>query len=197
MINLENWGVALPDGKLHYPGFYTIDLYQQKYGLVMRTRCDAQTTKNSNYPRCELREMTNGKKACWDSSLGTHKFTGVFTVSRFTYIKPEVCVFQIHDGSDDVLQIIVSPDWVKYRYNNVKVVLGAYHADEKFRIKCKVLGDHVYLKYNFSHYICLPLKSKTLYFKAGNYLQSNAEIEESPDEYSQVLLHKANVKHFI
>lgn len=196
MINLNNWAVTFPDGKTHYPSFLTDELYQEKYGLVLKTPCDGKTTKNSTFPRCELREMMMGEKAKWDSYYGKHKFKGIFSVSRFTRVKPEVCVFQIHNGKDDVLQIIVSPDWVKYKYNNYKIVLGPYNVEERFKIKCKVEKDYIYLKYNYNNYLSLPIKSNSLYFKTGNYLQSNSKIEDSDKEYSQVILHKINVCHY-
>lgn len=195
MINLNNWAVTFPDGKTHYPSFYNLNMYQEKYGLVMKTPCDGATTKNSTYPRCELREMMNGKKASWSAFIGTHKFKGIFSIARFTFVKPEVCVFQIHNGKDDLLQIIVSPDYVKYKYNQYKIVLGAYSIDEKFRIKVKVKDNKLMLKYNFNDYITLPIQGETLYFKTGNYLQSNEKIEETKSEFSTVIVHKTFIDH--
>jgi hypothetical protein len=195
MINLNNWSVTFPDGKTHYPSFYNLEMYQEKYGLVMKTPCDGTTTKNSKYPRCELREMTNGKKAAWSAFTGTHKFKGTFSVSRFTFVKAEVCVLQIHNGKDDLLQIIVSPDYVKYKYNQYKIVLGTYSIDEKFRIKLKVQNNNLMIKYNFNDYITLPIQGDSLYFKTGNYLQSNDKIELNTSEFSTVVLHEIFINH--
>ena len=195
MINLNNWAVTFPDGKTHYPSYYNLQMYQEKYGLVLKTPCDGKTTKNSTYPRCELREMMNGKKAAWSAFSGTHKFKGIFSVGRFTFVKPEVCVLQIHNGKDDLLQIIVSPDYVKYKYNQYKIVLGSYSIDERFKIKLKIHNNELKIKYNFNEYITLPIQGDTLYFKTGNYLQSNDKIERSTSEYSTVVVHKTFICH--
>lgn len=195
MINLSNWSVTYPSGKTMYPPVFSEYLYEKNNSLIFKTPCNGETTKNSVYPRTELREMIHGKKAVWSSSLGKHKFSGIFAVSRFTTIKAEVCVFQIHDGNNDLLQIIVTPQWVKYKFTNFKIVLGNYVPEEKFKIKCKIENNRMYLQYNFNESIVLPIDSNTLYFKAGNYLQTNDAIELDANEYSQVRIFKADVDH--
>lgn len=198
MTNLSIWSINYPDSaKMVYPPIFNDYLFKKNNSLVFKTPCNGETTKNSVFPRCELREMLDGKKASWDSNIGKHKFKGIFSVSRFTFVKPEVCVFQIHDGNKDLLQIIVSPDWVKYKYSKFKIVLGSYSTEEKFKIECKVENNRIQLQYNFNDPISLPVDSKTLYFKTGNYLQSNDAIESDPKEYSQVQIFKATTKHFI
>lgn len=197
LINLNNWSINLPTGNTKYPIEYGPYVTQDKYGLTLKTPCDGKPTKNSKFPRTELREMINTKKAKWASTEGTHKFKGVYSVNRFTFIKPEICIFQIHDGSKDVLQIIATPTHIKYKYNDIKITLGPYNINERFKIKCKVYRGSIELKYNFNFPILLPIDSLSLYFKTGNYLQSNDIIEVDPDEYSLVTIHELGLKHFI
>jgi len=197
LINLNNWSINLPTGNTKYPVEYGPFVLQDQNGLTLKTPCDGKTTKNSKFPRTELREMLNGKKAKWASGSGAHKFKGVYSVNRFTFIKPEICIFQIHDGTKDILQIIATPTHIKYKHNDIKITLGSYTTNERFKIRCKVTQGTIHLKYNFNPPIRIPLNGTSLYFKTGNYLQSNDIIEVDPDEYSLVTIHELGLKHFI
>jgi hypothetical protein len=196
MINLNNWAVTLPTGNTQYPIEFNEFVYERQDSVLLKTPCIGETTPNSNFPRTELREMFNHKRAKWNSEIGKHEFRGIFNVLKLTKKKPEVCVFQIHDGKDDVLQIIVDKAWVKYKFNGARVSLGS-SLGERFRIKCKVENGMVSLKYNFNDKILLPLKSNSLYFRTGNYLQSNFEYEQDLNEYSLVEIRDVRVDHVL
>lgn len=196
MINLNNWAVTLPTGSTHYPIKFNEFIRYDGLSLLLLTPCDGEPTKNSDYPRSELREIINGEKASWDSGVGNHHFEGIFKVDRFTKTKPVVSVFQIHDGKNDQLQVLVEPDSIKYNFNGIKFKVATFNPGEKFRIKCKVKRDMIFLKINFEDPIQLKIiPSSSLYFKAGNYLQSNSEIEKNQNDYSQVSITKLKVKH--
>lgn len=195
MINLNNWAVTLPTGSTFYPIKLNEFIRYDGLSVVLVTPCDGEPTQNSHYPRCELREIINGEKASWDSGSGEHSFEGVFKIDRFTKSKPIISVFQIHDGKNDQLQILVDPTSIKYNYNGIKFKVAVHKLGERFRIKCKVKNDMIILKINFEDTILLTLSSSNLYFKAGNYLQSNMDIENDTNEYSKVSISKIKVKH--
>ena len=66
---------------------------------------DGVTTKNSQYPRSELREMNGSEKAAWSNTTGTHSLDVCEAITQFPSGKPEVVGAQIHDAADDVLEI--------------------------------------------------------------------------------------------
>lgn len=79
-------------------------------GVQFQVYCDGgKTSANTNYPRSEMRELTAGGSAnqSFSGSSGTHKMSGTTRVMHGTATKDEVVIAQIHDGSDDTLQILV------------------------------------------------------------------------------------------
>lgn len=79
-------------------------------GVQFQVYCDGGTTSsNTHYPRSEMRELTAGGGAnqSFSGSSGTHKMSGTTRVMHGTSTKDEVVIAQIHDGSDDTLQILV------------------------------------------------------------------------------------------
>ena len=66
---------------------------------------DGTTTKNSRYARSELREMNGAEDGAWSNTSGAHTLVVTQAVTRLPEAKPEAVTTQIHDGSDDVVQI--------------------------------------------------------------------------------------------
>lgn len=186
-----NWEINLPDGSTQYP--MDVSHNKNEVCIDLRCPCDGETTKNSKFPRCELREMVNGEKAKWSSSKGVHKFKATFVVGKLPSVKPEVCVFQIHDGSNDRLQLIVSGDQLIYKFENVKFPLGRH--ETAFRVECTVRDDYAFLRVNEMRGLRFYLKSDSLFFKTGNYMQSNLEIEKDENVYSLIKIYELAVHH--
>lgn len=70
-----------------------------------------RTSLGTQYARSELRELTPaGANAAWDSNDGQHFCEAVSRVMRVapTGDKPEVCFFQTHDASSDLMRVITT-----------------------------------------------------------------------------------------
>lgn len=195
MINLDSWSITLPTSETIYPIEFNEYVKTDGDSLTFVTPCIGQPTQNSDYPRCELREIFNSKKAKWASGIGKHSFKAVLSVDRLPKTKPVVSVFQIHDGKNDVLQILVNKSEILYNYNGIKFKIVSYTMTEKFKIKCKVRNNIIFLRVNYEDEILLPINSDSLYFKTGNYLQSNLDIEKDSTQFSQVSIYELKVEH--
>jgi poly(beta-D-mannuronate) lyase len=118
VLDLTNWKVTLPTGKPGSPteitqpalATYTDANFcvstDSPTGVVFTAACGGVTTSGSSYPRSELREMSGKSLAAWGSNDGlthTMDFTGALLMSPI--VKPQVVVGQVHDASDDVIEI--------------------------------------------------------------------------------------------
>ena len=116
LIDLADWYLTLPTGKAGDPdtvenpdlekftnAFFTLN--DARDGVVFSAHGDGVTTKNSHYPRSELREMNGSAKAAWSNTSGTHTLDVCEAITQVPSAKPEVVAAQIHDDKDDVLQI--------------------------------------------------------------------------------------------
>jgi hypothetical protein len=75
--------------------------------VQVRVPVNAGTTSGSSYPRCELREMTaSGGQAAWDSKTANRWYEYEISVTHLPLKKPQMCVLQLHDDSDDLLEVI-------------------------------------------------------------------------------------------
>jgi Alginate lyase len=116
VLDLRNWYLTLPTGDegdpdtVHQPDLATFSsryfaLNDTGDGVVFTAPVDGVTTKNSRYPRSELREMNGPEEAAWSNTSGVHTLTVSQAVTHLPDAKPEAVAAQIHDGNDDVLQI--------------------------------------------------------------------------------------------
>jgi hypothetical protein len=116
LIDLADWYLTLPTGKPGDPdtvenpdlekftnAFFTLN--DARDGVVFSAHGDGVTTKNSHYPRSELREMNGREKAAWSNTRGRHTLNVCEAITQVPSAKPEVVAAQIHDDKDDVLQI--------------------------------------------------------------------------------------------
>jgi hypothetical protein len=188
---MENWALDLPNGDTQYPVDFT---HPDCLHLCLRCTTAGKPTNNSKFPRCELREMIKGKKARWSSDDNVvHCFSGRYKIKKLPIKKPEICIFQIHDGSNDRLQIIVSGSNLFYKFENRRTLIGPY--GEMISILCSVRENMIDLRVN-KLLEKLPIKCDTLYFKTGNYMQTNSQIEQSIDVEAEIEILECNVFHF-
>ncbi|MFA5886100.1 MAG: polysaccharide lyase family 7 protein, partial [Acidimicrobiia bacterium] len=78
-------------------------------GVVFRAGVDGFHTANSKYVRVEARQMADGKwrKAGWKAADGVHTLTAELAIDTSGLVKRKRVVgLQIHDGSDDVMQVM-------------------------------------------------------------------------------------------
>jgi hypothetical protein len=217
LLNLTNWKMTMPVGVRDHPlevkqpelATYKHDrffwAYKSRY-VVFRTPVNGVTTENSDYPRSELREMTNNGKssAKWSNRSGIHTLSGTLRINHLPAKKPQGVVAQIHDPDDDVVMIRatavsdthakIEAVWSKGKNQGTvnRVLDPSYpmHRDFSYTIIASKSGIVVnYLPPGSNEWV-QSKNPKTLirdncYFKAGMYCQSNDEIESNDSEYAE------------
>lgn len=121
MIDFSQWKLTLPvdnvggfDGVAREVKPLTADFdyppYYEKVsdGIIFSAPTDGATTSGSHYPRCELREMINGKEAAWRPKLpGKLACTlKVLEVPTRSDNKPgRIVIGQIHGKSNELCRL--------------------------------------------------------------------------------------------
>src|SRR5688500_9963818 len=188
--------------------------YAEDDGVHFKSRVDAFTTANSTYPRCELREMadeTGDKLAAWSSTSGEHTLWMRFAVLEAPPVKTDVVVFQIHDGSNDVVQAMYrgkgTPKGLVWRFNGTtqeRPLINPFTLATWANLKCLVKGGRVKIYANllptmdFTNAVKIydhVLTKSGLYFRAGDYVQSNTTKGDAPDAVGHVVISDLRIKH--
>jgi hypothetical protein len=143
----------------------------------------ARTTKNTHYPRSELREFSNATtQASWNASSGRHQMSAYQTVTALhVSFKPELCIFQIHDAADDTLQVIAkAPDgsttmsWVlKVGGTQVATLATGVALGDRHQLHADVNNGTLTFKYDGVTKYTGSFTGSGQYFKIGAYLQAN------------------------
>jgi hypothetical protein len=209
IIGSRNWYLTLPTGAQGDPDTVEpseLESYDSEYfrlnesrdGVVFTANAGGVTTKNSKYPRSELREMNGGEKASWDGRSGTHVMELDQAITKAPSTKPDVIAGQIHGGDDDVMQIHLSGSelTVKYADGKKDVVLDdSYRLGERFRVKIESSDGKVKVWHNGELKADLPIYGAESYFKAGAYVNSNTEKGASSSDVGQVVIYGLKISH--
>jgi len=167
-----------------------------------------RTSANTKYPRCELREYATGStstKASWSGSSGRHIMRGKTKVMHYAPEKCEVVVGQMHDGSDDTLQIRAeassatgSQTW-RLSVNGTEVddLISGVALGQEVAWEIDLNNGALTVKINGSTaYTGNPGYGSGQYFKVGDYPQQNStDQSNSSSEYSRVELRDLFVSH--
>ena len=143
---------------------------------------DGVTTKNSHYPRSELREMNGSAKAAWSNTSGTHTLDVCEAITQVPSAKPEVVAAQIHDDKDDVLQIRLEGQKLSVQYDDGKseqVLDPAYQLGTPYHVRIIAADSTVDVLYNGEKKAELPLTGSGWYWKVGAYVQANADTRDA------------------
>jgi hypothetical protein len=189
LIDLADWYLTLPTGKAGDPdtvenpdlekftnAFFTLN--DARDGVVFSARGDGVTTKNSHYPRSELREMNGSAKAAWSNTRGTHTLDVCEAITQVPSGKPEVVAAQIHDDKDDVLQIRLEGRKLIVQYDDGKaeqVLDPAYRLGTPYHVRIDAADSTVDVLYNGEKKAELPLTGSGWYWKVGAYVQANSD----------------------
>ena len=209
LIDTNEWYLTLPTGKSGSPDTIEgsklatyhskfFDLTQKRDGIVFHAGADGVTTKNSHYPRSELREMDGSEKASWSNENGTHVFDVREAFTKLPGSKPEVVGVQIHDAEDDVMQIRLEGKTLMVQYNDGKseqVLDQDYRLGTPFDTKIVAANGKVDVLYNGQKKATLPLSGSGWYWKVGAYVQSNGSKGESAGSAGEVVVYKADISH--
>jgi len=195
----------LAAGWTEAPYLYTVGL-----DAVFGVRVNGPTTPGSKNPRSELRELdAAGAKYAFDASKGDHWLTARSRPIHLPPVKPSVVVGQLHDDTDDLIELAVQPraDYattgkleVVCRIRGTSVGLPKLVADYQlgaelsWKIRVGAFGWEVYLG-DLAVPVLTSLQAgrpklgtsgKVCYFKVGAYLQTNTSVESDPTEYGLV-----------
>jgi hypothetical protein len=213
VLNLSNWKLTIPAGSAESPteikqpalATYAIDPWFKvgAGGVLFRAPVNAVTTSGSDYPRSELREMTNNgqSNAAWSSTSGTHTMIIDQAILALPLQKRHVVAGQIHDASKDIIVIRLegSSLFVDVDGNTAKILDSNYTLGKRFTVKFVANGGKTKIYYNGSSTVAYTLtKSYTkAYFKAGCYTQSNCTKETvcSASNYGEVVIYGLTVTH--
>ena len=209
LIDLSYWYLTLPTGQAGSPETienpnlekFTNEAFKlngSRDGVVFSARADGVTTKNSHYPRSELREMNGGEKASWSNTTGSHTLDVCEAITKTPTTKPEVVAAQIHDASDDVMQIRLEGKTLMVQYNDGKsetVIDPNYVLGTPYNVRIVAEGGKVDVLYNGEKKAELPLSGSGWYWKVGAYVQSNTEKGEAPDATGEVTVYSLKCVH--
>jgi hypothetical protein len=198
----------LQNGYVNSP-YYTMNATTT--GVQMQVYMNGgRTSTNTKYPRCEFREYATGStstKASWNANSGRHIMRGRTKVMHYAPEKCEVCVAQIHDGSDDRLQIRAeagsatgSQTW-RLSLNGTEVddLISGVSLGQEVQWEIDVNGGDLTVRINGStaYTNTSPgFSSSGNYFKVGDYPQQNStDQSNSSSEYSRIELRDLFVSH--
>ena len=158
-----------------------------------------RTSSNTKYPRTELREYIGSSKAAWNGSSGTHVMSGRTTVIHMEDDKPEMVVAQMHDGSDDTLQIRVEGTTWRASINGTEhsTTLGNFSWGTEVAWEIRVVNGTLTIKINGTTKITTnPGYGSGQYFKVGFYAQQNSTDQSNPaNGYASCELRDLVVSH--
>ena len=217
VLNLSNWKITLPTGaqkdatEIKQPELttYYIDpwfmVVPEGNGVRFRAAVNGTTTGGSDYPRSELREMTNNGKAeaSWSSREGTHIMFLDQAITAVPKIKRQIVAGQIHDSKDIIVIRLDYPNLhIRVDGKNLHTLDASYTLGKRFTIKFVVSDDRTEVYYNNSPdpVYTLNRKYSDAYFKTGAYTQSNCSREGSPslcsdNNYGEVIVYQTTVTH--
>ena len=215
-LNMTNWKLQLPVGGEEKPTevlnpkpgegvagkwFNLIGDSSGGRGLVFRAPVNGVTTKGSKNPRSELREMnSDGSKAAWSSSSGTHTMIVREAFTRVPRGNPRIVGAQIHDAADDVTVFRLEGSNL-YVTNgddpHHKLVTSTYKLGTPFEAKFVVSDDQTRAFYNGHEVASIRKAYNGAYFKAGAYTQANCSNTSdcSTDNYGEAVIYDLRVEH--
>ncbi|WP_232668070.1 polysaccharide lyase family 7 protein [Pseudonocardia sp. TRM90224] len=194
LLDLSNWKLTLPEGEegkpreVMPPGLPEFSneffrLTDKGDAVLFTAEVGGVTTKNSSYPRSELREMQGDENASWSNTTGRHVLNVREAILAVPTAKPEIVAAQIHDGDDDVLQIRLEGERLMVQYDDGEsetLLDPAYKLGTPFDISIIAADSRVEVIYNGTKKAELDKSGTGWYFKVGAYVQS------SPDKGDEV-----------
>lgn len=210
VLDLRNWTIMLPTGSQGDPdNDYIIGraipdtLYVPSTGgVVFKTRADGVHSPNSKYPRTEARQMAdqNWTKAAWTATSSVlHSLECDLSIdTRNLSKRPRVNGMQIHDGSDDVCQIMRREGMgLGLMHNDGASWISidpAYQDGTRFVCKIEVQSGRIRVFYNGVKKVDIAKTGSGWYWKFGCYMQTNvADWGESPSAYGMVTVYRYTI----
>ena len=188
--------------------------------IEFRADVDGATTSGSQFPRSELREMTQDgqyNRAAWSSLCGTHQMTVTQAITeqpdRVNPVDP-VVAGQIHDGGvdgghGDVIMIRLEGTRLFVEGDNVDYgeLDSTYRQGETFTVVITANNSGIDVSYNNAssntiktiNNIQPQVNNEQWYFKAGVYTQASSKVPTSDSKYGtgygEVVIYDLDVEH--
>jgi len=209
LLDLDNWFLTLPVGPegdpdsidqpelLDYRSEW-FDLTPDRTGVVFRAPAGGVTTKNSKYPRSELREMNGEEKAAWSNTEGTHTLNVREAITEVPPAKPEVVAAQIHDGGDDVMQIRLEGSTLVAQYADgaEQIVIDPnYELGTPYDLRIVAADGRITVFYDGVQRAEIERSGSSWYWKIGAYSQSNPERGDDADAAGVVVVYSLSTEH--
>jgi hypothetical protein len=225
VLDLTNWKLTLPidakggttgtaveikapnfAGYQHAPWF-TVNSAGD--AVDFRANVEGATTSGSHYPRSELREMTNSgtAEAAW-STKGTsvNILTAQEAVLHLPSAKAQTVTAQIHNSSSDVIEILADGTHPNadgtirlcYRFGGSTQPTHLddhYKLGTKFALKITAGSGRISIAYNNVTKTTVKYSGSGLYFKAGDYTQSNLSKGDAAGAYGEVAIYAVAATH--
>jgi hypothetical protein len=214
VLDLSGWKLTLPEDTSH-PGnpdersgkdlvkFQDSRCFRvaaQGQGVWFRAPCGGVTTKGSQYPRCELREMKldGAKKANWGTADGQrHTMITSLAILKTPAVKKHVVCAQIHDAEDDLMMVRLEGKKLFVERNDLPAVRldSNYKLGTRFSVKIEAEDGHVKVWYNEQLKMDWVVTRGGCYFKAGCYTQSNLKKGDAATAAGEVVVYQLTVAH--
>jgi len=209
IVDPSGWYLTLPTGRKGDPdtvqppklaGYSStwFHLDSTNHALVFTANAGGVTTSGSSYPRSELREMDGAKKASWSNTRGTHTLSVRQAVTALPKAKPDVVTAQIHDSSDDVMEIRLEGKQLIAQYNDGRTNITldpSYSLGDIYDLKIVASGGRIQVFYNGAKKVDVALAGSGWYFKSGSYVQSNTSKGDKADAVGTVVVYQLGVTH--
>jgi hypothetical protein len=166
--------------------------------VVFTANAGGVTTKNSTYPRSELREMNGDEMASWSNQTGTHTLSVRQAVTELPKAKPELVTAQIHDAESDVMEVRLEDRRLIARYADGKkefVLDPDYALGTPYDLRIVATTGRIDVIHNGKQAGSIAQSGSGWYFKTGSYLQSNTEKGDAADAVGKVVLYQVDVTH--
>ncbi|MGP3971898.1 polysaccharide lyase family 7 protein [Streptomyces sp. 6N223] len=198
VLDLSSWRMTVPTGEDENPddidqpelATYSAEPWFQVNedcsAVIFRSPVNGVTTEGSDYPRAELREMTEGaEEAAWSADDGTHVMVVREAIVALPNDKPHVVSAQVHGGDDDltVFRLEGSSLYITNGDDsNHHLVTDNYELGTEFEAKFVAHDGVVDAYYNGELQTTIEAEGDGNYFKAGAYTQANCENSSPCDE---------------
>src|SRR5436190_12539941 len=150
-------------------------------------------------PPAQPAEAADNCLACWSSTSGTHEMSWRVAVDAAPVAKPQLVIGQVHDSKDDVVQVLYDGNdhAINYRWlgQTAGHLVSDYELGTYVDLKIVVKDGTFYLYANGELKATQSRSTSGLYFKAGNYSQSNPSKGDDPDLVTQVRISQLSVSH--
>jgi hypothetical protein len=179
-------------------------------GTAVQMQCpmNGGTTPGSSYPRTELREFETGStttRAAWSGSSGRHILRGKSKVMHYAPNKCEGVIAQMHDGSDDTLQIRAeassatgSQTWrLSVNGSEVDNLISGVALGQEVAWEIDMNDGNLTVRINGSvaYGPTDPGYGSGQYFKVGAYAQQSTAQGNASSEYFRIELRDLFVSH--